>query len=152
MVRSLVNVGDNNIPINSVNFSSEGVKFNKNMSIGVLHPVTSISEFSNGENAESICSINASTKNVGPIQVPEHLQAMVELAAENLSENDLEKFKRLIVNFQDAFTGPNGELGKTSVVEHSIHTGNTSPIRQKPTRIPIQQVEKVEKELDKLEA
>ena len=43
----------------------------------------------------------------------------------------LEKYSEVFVNGQDE------PLGRTSAVEHSIDTGDTQPIKQRPYRIPV---------------
>ena len=47
------------------------------------------------------------------------------------------QFSELIKEFQDVFALSPAELGHTNVVEHTINTGDASPLRQPPRRIPF---------------
>ena len=66
-------------------------------------------------------------------------------------EQQLQKFKRLLVKFQDIFVWPVGKLGLTHLTKHCIDTGNHVLIKQRPRRLPIAQREIVQKKLDNLE-
>eukprot|EP00795_Rhopilema_esculentum_P006818 gene6818-12410_t len=41
--------------------------------------------------------------------------------------------------------------GKTTVVEHQIHTGDAKPVRKRPYRLPQSQYEKIKTEIEKME-
>ena len=48
------------------------------------------------------------------------------------------KVTTLVNQYRDLFVdGPNDELGRTSVTEHSINTGDNRPIKQRPYRTPV---------------
>ena len=46
--------------------------------------------------------------------------------------------------------GPGGKLGRTSLVQHNIDTGDSSPIRQPAHRLPISKKEIAKSEIDKM--
>ena len=76
--------------------------------------------------------------------VPEHLRDLVircEL------DGHL-KTGALVTEYQDCFMDPNGELGRTNVINHTINTADHAPIKQR--RLPQAQVPLVEKEVDKM--
>ncbi|CAI2738953.1 unnamed protein product [Dicrocoelium dendriticum] len=52
-------------------------------------------------------------------------------------EGTLEKLKEVLLAHSDAFAWQTGDLGRTSVVKHLIDTGNTTPIKTHPRRIPV---------------
>ncbi|CAB4022565.1 Retrovirus-related Pol poly from transposon, partial, partial [Paramuricea clavata] len=48
------------------------------------------------------------------------------------------KLSVLLDNYSDIFvSGPNDPLGRTTVAEHSIDTGDSRPVKQRPYRIPV---------------
>ena len=55
-----------------------------------------------------------------PLEEPEHVRA----------------FKRILLDYQHAIS-LDGELGKTSAIVHEIDTGDASPVRQQPRRLPL---------------
>ncbi|KAK6183754.1 hypothetical protein SNE40_006359 [Patella caerulea] len=54
------------------------------------------------------------------------------------------------MEFQDVFKSPEGQLGKTNLIEHEINIQNAQPIKQPQRKVP-NSVRKVnEKEIDKM--
>ena len=53
--------------------------------------------------------------------------------------NKNEIFYSLLVEFTDIFSQEPGDLGKTNIITHSIHTGNAAPVRLPPGRLPLVQ-------------
>jgi hypothetical protein len=62
-------------------------------------------------------------------QVPEHLQAMATDATSSLSPEGAQHVVALLLEYGDVFTGPDGSLGRTDMVEHHIVTGDARPIK-----------------------
>ena len=155
VAKSLVSMSNKDIPVRLANFTDETIKLRRGSTIGIVHPVNSVSNFDKGEHLAGVYKVtesNTASKSAKKSKVPEHLQSMVDLAAENLTKPELEKFSQLITKYQDVFTGADGRVGRTHLVEHSIDTGDARPTKQKHRRLPLAQVEKVDKELDRLEA
>ena len=80
-------------------------------------------------------------------EVPAHLK---ELYEKTVTEGQLEPevaegLKRLLIKHADVFAKSDEDLGRTNVVEHHIDTGDSTPIRQAPRRIPIAQQPECEK-------
>ena len=67
-----------------------------------------------------------------------------------LDENDKDQFKKLLVKYRSQFMQPGYQLGKTSLVQHQIHTGDHAPIKQRPRREPLGMQGVVKQELDKM--
>ena len=59
--------------------------------------------------------------------------------------------KKLCHEFKDIFLVDSGDIGKTSLVEMEIDTGDSPPITQKPYTLPLKHAEWVQKELEILE-
>ena len=58
--------------------------------------------------------------------------------------------RSLIEKNADLFMGPNNPLGRTQLVQHEIHTGDTSPIRQPLRRMSPAHREIVDQEVDRM--
>lgn len=67
--------------------------------------------------------------------VPEHLDELYERSKKNLTKEQGNQLKELLVEFQDVFSKNKNDLRRTGLIKHKIDVGNCSPIRQ-PTRIP----------------
>lgn len=63
----------------------------------------------------------------------------MDLSSANLSPEDTAKLQGLINEFSDVFAETNAELGRTSLIQHSIDTGDARPVRCSPYRGSPQQ-------------
>ena len=84
--------------------------------------------------------------------MPEFLKPLVENTSGDLKETELFGLTRLLYQYQDIFKSPDGQFGRTNLVQHRVDTGNAVPIKEHPRCLPVSQQELVDKELDKLEA
>ena len=57
---------------------------------------------------------------------------MPDLSDSILSTDDKVKFRDLFVKYRDVFALSDSELGRTSLVQHVIDTGDATPIKQMP--------------------
>ena len=85
-------------------------------------------------------------------ELPEFLKPLVENTSAGLKEAELFGHTRLLYQYQDIFKSPDGQLGRTKLVQHRVDTGNAVPIKQRPRCLPVSQQKLVDKELDKMEA
>nr|XP_039272299.1 uncharacterized protein LOC120346603 [Styela clava] len=67
-------------------------------------------------------------------ELPEHLKKLVD-DPEDLTVEQRQSVRDLLVEFQDIFAGPDGKLGRTSVVKHKIKTSTPEPIKVPPRRM-----------------
>ena len=70
-------------------------------------------------------------------QTPDHLTDLYERSTANLNESQKIMTKELLIEFQDVFSKGPHDLGRTNVVQHTINTGDASPSRQHPRRLPF---------------
>ena len=75
----------------------------------------------------------------------------VELQDADISEEQWQAFKDLCTEFSDIFSTNSGDIGKTSLLEVEIDTGDSLPITQKPYTLPLKHTEWVQRELEILE-
>ena len=79
-------------------------------------------------------------------QLPDHLKTLHERSSTYLTEEQKETFAALLFKYQNVFAKSSDDLGHTNRVQHHIHIGTATPIRQPPRRQPIgkQQIERDE--------
>lgn len=53
-----------------------------------------------------------------------------------LSESQRGQFVSLVTEYEDIFAKDNSDLGKTSLLEHAIDTGDSKPVKQPPRWVP----------------
>lgn len=82
--------------------------------------------------------------------LPEHLQELDKRSSAKLSHSQANKLKQVLMEFQDIFMSQDSILGQTNVVEHTIDTGESKPIKRPLRRVPIAQRQKVKSDLDKM--
>ena len=89
-----------------------------------------------------------SAENTSP-NLPPHLEELFQQSMTHLSlrENSLQK---LLCEHQEVFVGPDGKLGRTSFVKHTINTGDHKPIRQTPRRAPLHLREEARTQVEKM--
>ena len=63
--------------------------------------------------------------------MPDHLKGMVQDVAE-LNPDQASLLYGLIMEFENIFMTPDGQLGRTGLVKHQIDTNGARPIRQPP--------------------
>lgn len=73
---------------------------------------------------------------------------LLEGCKSNLTYSQNVKAKNLLQRFADVFSSQEGDLGRTSLVQHKIDTGNEGPIRQRARRIPIAKEREVQDMLE----
>ena len=69
--------------------------------------------------------------------VPEHLRSLFEYSTENLCDQYKEKVAGVLRRFQDVFSKGTDDLGRATSVKHDIVTGEATPVRLPPRRIPV---------------
>ena len=82
------------------------------------------------------------------VNSPERLQRLLkvlDMPIDKLNPVELEKLKEVLAESTDVFALDDSELGCTSLVQHSIDTGDQLPVKQQPYRTPVVYREKIEK-------
>ena len=69
--------------------------------------------------------------------VPEHLREMYEKSAKGKSEEQKRKIHNLFLDHQNVFAKDEFDIGQTNLVEHTIDTGDSRPVKQPPHRMPL---------------
>ena len=150
VAKCLVETKKSIVPLRIVNLTNKMVTLNQGSTVALLQPVESVSTFDKYHKEGVAMEVSECQFADDPV-LPDHLKPLIESLSQKLSDQQRAKFKRLLVQFQDIFVGPDGQLGLTHLTKHCIDTGNHVPIKQRPRRLPIAQREIVQKELDKME-
>ncbi|XP_063875862.1 uncharacterized protein LOC135108633 [Scylla paramamosain] len=84
--------------------------------------------------------------------VPPHLQDLLQRSSACLSGEQVDEVKEVLTLYADVFSQGDNDLGRTSLVKHRIHTGDSRPVKLPPRRIaPARRLE-VEKAVEELRA
>jgi hypothetical protein len=76
--------------------------------------------------------------------------SLYEKAKERRTLKEQRMIGKFLVKFQDTFSKDENDLGKTNLYEHSIDTGDTRPIKQRPRRVPISLSEEERKAIEQM--
>ena len=63
------------------------------------------------------------------MELPQHLAELSKAAPTHLSAEQQQQVDKLLIRFASTFSGPDGQLGYTDLVTHSIDTQGATPIR-----------------------
>ena len=147
------------------NFSDRPIKIRSDVPIAEYHPISSVnggiipigvdSESKSNSRPQAFCSTIDST--VGKSEQKkgegEKWRTICEQQnLEGLSEGQKEQFSSLVKEYEDIFAMNSSDLGKSDLMEHEINTGDCTPIKQPPRRIPPHQREIIDQQLDELVA
>lgn len=136
MANALVDAKSDSVPVTLLNMTDSIVQVKKGTIMATLESAEVIS----GEGGESILNtarIHRVCTRAPDAKIPDHLENMYQKAAVNLDEEQCDALTDVIIKYQDAFIGPDGQLGVAKSVKHSINTGSTKPIKQHSRRLPL---------------
>ena len=75
----------------------------------------------------------------------------MELEDAKISGKTKEQFAQLCNKYDDVFSKNNQDIGKTTLIEMEIDTGDSLPVAQSPYTLPLKHYEWVRKEIEILE-
>ena len=138
------------IPLRFVNFNSFPTKIYKNKIAAVCDMVTveSNGQTNTNDNSRNLFSMSVHEQEEMPL--PEHLQVIYNSSAENLSPEQAESVKGLLLKYAHIFSKTKSDLGNCDIIPHRINTGLSPPIRLPPRRVPLAIKEAVETEVQRL--
>ena len=70
------------------------------------------------------------------------------LRADGLCDEERDALFAMLMSYKDVFATNLSDLGHTTIIQHSIHTGSALPIHQLPRRIPPHLREKTKELID----
>ena len=77
---------------------------------------------------------------------PDHLTALFEDSSSELTAQEKDEFKAVLLRYEKVFAKDKNDLGRCNLMKHKINTGTALPIRKPPRRLPLgkRQAEKEE--------
>ena len=139
------------------NHSSEPVCLKKGQVLGKLQQAVLLSAPTPTEEAigSEVKMVHTQTSRQLPSSVQEggiavSIPEVVAQSLEDLPTTESDQLRTILTEYADTFTQSDADLGSTNVVSHSINTGDHSPIRQPPRRIPFALRRKVEEMVDNM--
>ena len=142
-VSELVKVSsDATIPVRMVNPPAQPVKIFCRTKLADFERVDDdLAPFEIGKNSPSYAEHNSSDDR----QQPKDYSEFPDLSNSILNDDEKVKFKNLFNKYRNVFAFPGDQLGRTSLVQHVIDTGDAMPIKQRPYRVSPD----VKKEIDR---
>jgi hypothetical protein len=128
---------------------------NRTVHLRVLNASTSQIELVAGENLADFCPLIESCLSqphvcgaVGNKATPQVISDKIESIIDpSLQGEDRGKLTNLLLEFSDVF---DEHLGHTNILTHEINTGNSTPIKQHPRRIPFAHREESERQITEM--
>lgn len=148
---------DGTVPIQFSNVGTEDVRLLKGSDVGTF--------FSMGDSLGDMCELCpepddvvdavASCEGGGfPPEAAEYIDPDVKQALEpgltDLGEHGQGRLRGLFEKYADVFSWRPGDIGQTNLTRHKIDTGDASPIKQRPRRVPLKVRDQVEKQKEKM--
>ena len=128
---------DNHVMISAINCRNTDLSLKRNKVVANIQHIREISE--------PIKLDNSNSKDL-----PEHLQCLIDNVSTQIKDEQKDKIKDLVIRFQELFLSPDGKLGTTDLVKHTIDTGDAKPIKIPLRRVPIKQKEIIDQEINKM--
>lgn len=143
---------ENGVPLlRMANLSDETLTLHKNTNVGLCRPLEKIvyESITDGDARDymektrqlsiqpsAVGQTTGQTDEVKLAEMPEHLQNLWERSSKQLDDPQKQELKHLLIMNADVFSKNDQDLGRTDIVQHSIDTGDTRPIKQAPRRLP----------------
>ena len=131
VARAIVSPKNQQVVLRLVNPTADSVKIYKGMKVAQLEKVE--------DTAVTISAVTHNPAKHTSQDVSEQKQQLlwqIVLETQGLTEEQQHEFYLLLLNYADIFASSDSGLGCTTMLKHSINTGNASPIRQAPRRLP----------------
>ena len=137
---ALYSTTESTVNVPCTNLSTKCCRLNRGTAIGYFEKVST--------DIDTKCSYvraigSKKTKNT-------HIIDMANMAKKDLPPSGAKRLDALLEDYSDIFSKHDFDLGCFSGVEHRIHTGEATPIRQPMRRTPIKFQQEEEKHLEKM--
>ena len=124
---------DATIPVRMVNPSAQPVKIFRRTKLADFERVDNdLATFEIGRNSPSL---DAQRNSSDDRQQPKDYSEFPDLSNSILNDDEKVKFKNLFNKYRNVFAFPGDQLGRTSLVQHVIDTGDATPVKQRQYRV-----------------
>ena len=135
---------DGTIPIRIINPSSQPVKIFRRTSLGDFEEVDpNIATFELNASTPSGTSPSSTTA-----EQQRDYSDLPDLSDSVLGDDDKIKFKELFNKYRDIFAFSDDQLGRTSLIQHTIDTGDAHPIKQRPYRTSPEAKQEIDRQVN----
>ena len=147
LAKAVVNTGSPTIPLRVLNPTDEPRKVYRGTVAAICEP---ISEQIDVNPVVATCKPRTPVEKGKPGQVPNHLVELLERSCKYLGPQQRQELGSLLAEYQHSFAQSSSDLGRTSLVEHRIDTGNARPIKQPPRRLPMHRRVEADKAVEQM--
>ena len=140
---AVINTTEPTVSLTCANLTDKPINLKMGTPIATLQPIERVVCINRPKQNSSCCYEEKSLTDL-----PEHLQDMASRAIEGLEPDQSKHICGMIYANMDVFLSPDGTLGQTHLVKHSINTGNSRPIRARPYKPAIRQIHIIEEQID----
>ena len=144
MGTSLVDTTKTLVPITLMNIGEKTKRLPQGLTVGMMEPVEESCVGGESGTCPEADVIEPSAEST------EHLSEMLRCMGNGLDVEQIKRVKNTVFLYRDVFASPSGELGHTAIVQHTIDTGGSHPIKQSPRRLPQVQRDIADKEVEKM--
>ena len=138
---------DATIPVRMVNPPAQPVKIFCRTKLADFERVDDdLTPFEIGKNSPSYAEHNSSDDR----QQPKDYSEFPDLSNSILNDDEKVKFKNLFNKYRNVFAFPGDQLGRTSLVQHVIDTGDAMPIKQRPYRVSPDVKKEIDRQVDEM--
>ena len=128
------------VPVRVLNPNANDVWIKKGVILGNLQEAIQVIPFEDDQIQKSSKSESSGTLRVNNVAInkdlPDKVQDLYNRASANLTDEQGKKVYDVLCENTDLFATSPSDLGKSSIVEHKINTGNARPIKQAARRPP----------------
>ena len=145
--KALVSPKDETIPLIFVNLQEKPVTIYKNTKLGHITPINEKAQVISLEkqHEEDTFMSFESKKHDKKKERPN-----VNLDHSNLTKEQKAQLEKLLMSYRDVFANSIEEIGKTSILKHTIDTGDHPPIRQRAYRASPQARLEIERQVEQM--
>ena len=144
LARAVVNPAEEVLPLRVMNMSLEPQTLYRDTHVAMCEPVASVGGPLSSEKATS------QTVDVDKLQLPKHVQQMIEECQDLLTREQQDLAESLLSNFIPDFAKSKDDLSRTSVVHHGMTMLSKERVKMGPRRLVLAKREALKLELERL--
>ena len=141
MMSRSIGKGEQDVLVSFINYNAKTVILKRGTTIGHLLELKKVEKVK-----ESIVEL----KGIKGKESPDKIKELLEGVGEDLSQEERDKLREILLTNSEVFAENDLDLGKFSAIEHSIDTGESRPIKLPMRRTPIHFQEEEDKQINKM--
>ena len=149
MGKMVVDPSGGTVPVRVVNLQDRPNTLYGNSIIATCEPVSSVVEPQNS-NVHSTSGCTRKIKTVNN-SLPDHMKGLWESMRGELNAEQQNRALDLLIKYSGVFAKSKHDLGHTTIVKHCIETGDATPVRLRPYRLPLSKRTEAVAEVQRME-